>query len=82
MFALLFRYFVQAGTQLFCLDIDGGLKQRWSGQDEDFYDYLTMIAGDSCVPVTTIEGQLMLIEAVTDQYTLNSKLELFEDNEV
>jgi len=71
-----------AGGKLFCLDIDDGLKQRWSGQDDGFYDYLTIIAGNSRVLVTTIEGQLMLIEAVADEYTLNRKLVLFEDNEI
>ncbi len=71
-----------AGGKLFCLDIDDGLKQRWSGRDDGFYDYLTIIAGNSHVLITTIEGQLMLIEAVADEYTLNQKLVLFEDNEI
>ena len=71
-----------AGGTLFCLDINNGLKQRWSGRDESFYDYLTMIAGNSHVLITTIEGQLMLIKAVSEEYTLSQKLILFEDNEV
>ncbi len=71
-----------AGGKLFCLDSDDGLRLRWSGRDDGFYDYLTMIAGNNQLLITTIQGQLMLIEALADQYTLNSKLTLFEDNEV
>jgi len=71
-----------AGGKLFCLDIDNGLKQQWSGQDDGFYDYLTMIAGNNRLLITTIKGQLMLIEAAAEEYTLNQKLTLFEDNEV
>ncbi len=71
-----------AGGDLFCLDIDHGLKQRWVGEDDGFYDYLTMIAGNNRLLITTINGQLILIDASADRYTPSGKLTLFEDNEV
>lgn len=71
-----------AGGTLFCLDINDGLKQRWIGDDESYYDYLTMIAGNDRLLITTIEGELMLVETDTDAYKLNGRLPLFEDNEI
>jgi ABC-type phosphate/phosphonate transport system substrate-binding protein len=74
--------FGSSGGSLLCLDGDGGLKTLWSAEDEAFYDYLTIIAGNNRALVTTLEGELVLIEAMRDEYRVRSRLRLFEKTEV
>lgn len=68
--------------KLFCMDVKDDLKTLWSQQQDAFYEYQTLIAGNGHVLITTLEGRLMLIEVNRDHYSLKSRLKLFEDTEV
>ncbi|MBW8041843.1 MAG: PhnD/SsuA/transferrin family substrate-binding protein [Planctomycetes bacterium] len=67
---------------LFCLDLNNGLKTLYSVDDDAFFDYATLIAGNDHVLIITVEGELILIEAAGYRYTLKSRLRLFEKSEV
>lgn len=68
---------------LFCLDLNNDLKTLYSNEDDDaFFDYAALIAGNDHVLIITVEGELILIEATRDRYTLKSRLHLFEETEV
>lgn len=67
---------------LFCLDLNNGLKTLYSVDDDAFFDYAALIAGNDHVLIITVEGELILIEATGDHYTLKSRLRLFEKTEV
>jgi ABC-type phosphate/phosphonate transport system substrate-binding protein/outer membrane protein assembly factor BamB len=67
---------------LFCMDLSNGLKTLYSADDDAFFDYAALIAGNDNVLIITVEGELILIEAARDRYTLKSRLRLFEKSEV
>ncbi|MHC4313740.1 MAG: PhnD/SsuA/transferrin family substrate-binding protein [Planctomycetota bacterium] len=67
---------------LYCLDLNNGLKTLYSADDDAFFDYAALIAGNGHVLIITVEGELILIEAAGDRYTLKSRLRLFEKSEV
>jgi len=68
---------------LYCLDTRDSLKTLYSVEDDDaFYDYAALIAGSDRVLVITVEGELLLIGADHNRYTLVSRLRLFEETEV
>ncbi len=74
--------FGSSGGTLFCLDVDGGLKELWARQEEGFYEYLSIIAGNGCVLVTTLEGELVLFEADGEACRVRSRQKLFSRAEV
>jgi ABC-type phosphate/phosphonate transport system substrate-binding protein len=67
---------------LFCLDLKNDLKTLYSDDDDVFYDYAALITGNDHVLITTVEGELILIRADDQRYTLQSRLCLFEETEV
>lgn len=67
---------------LYCLDLANGLKTLWEGEDDAFQDYVTLIAGNGRVLITTLDGELLLIEATGRKYVLSSRLRIFKDTEV
>lgn len=67
---------------LYCLDAKDGLKTLYAVDDDAFYDYAALIAGNDRVLIITAEGELVLIGATRDRYTLKSRLRLFEETEV
>lgn len=67
---------------LFCLDLKNELRTLYSADDDVFHDYASLIAGNDRVLITTVEGELLLIRANANRYTLQSRLRLFEDTEV
>ncbi|MHC4691268.1 MAG: PhnD/SsuA/transferrin family substrate-binding protein [Planctomycetota bacterium] len=67
---------------LYCLDLNNDLKTLYSADDDAFFDYAVLIAGNDHVLIITVEGDLILIEASGDRYTLKSRLRLFEKSEV
>jgi outer membrane protein assembly factor BamB len=67
---------------LFCLDLNNGLKTLYSADDDAFFDYAALITGNDHVLIITVEGELVLIEANREHYTLKSRLHLFEKSEV
>ena len=68
---------------LYCLDLADGLKMRWEGFTGRAYDeYASLIAGNGHVLVTTVEGELLLVEATRTAYKVVSRLRLFKDEQV
>ncbi|MHC4735220.1 MAG: outer membrane protein assembly factor BamB family protein, partial [Planctomycetota bacterium] len=67
---------------LYCLDLNNDLKTLYSADDDAFFDYAALIAGNDHVLIITVEGELILIEANREHYTLKSRLRLFEKTEV
>jgi outer membrane protein assembly factor BamB/ABC-type phosphate/phosphonate transport system substrate-binding protein len=67
---------------LYCLDLNNDLKTLYSADDDAFFDYTAQIAGNDHVLIITVEGELILIEASGNRYTLKSRLRLFEKTEV
>lgn len=68
---------------LYCLDLADGLKTRWEGFTGRAYDeYASLIAGNGHVLATTVEGELLLVEATRTAYKVVSRLRLFENEQV
>ena len=68
---------------LYCLDPMDGLKTLYADDEDDaFYEYAAVIAGNNHVLIITVEGELVLIQATRDRYTFKSRLRLFEEAEV
>ena len=63
-----------------CLDPQRGLKQIWHREDESLGDYATVIADDERVLVITLGGELLLLDARTDEGAILSRLRVFEDD--
>lgn len=77
---------VVAGGRLFgahlglhCLDLNNGLKRIWHRDDDSIGDYATLIADDERVLVITLGGELILLNAKADDYTVLSRLRVFND---
>jgi ABC-type phosphate/phosphonate transport system substrate-binding protein/outer membrane protein assembly factor BamB len=67
---------------LVCLDTNNDLHTTWIGDDDAFYDFANLIAGNGHVLIVSIEGELVLIEASKDECRIISRLELFERAEI
>ena len=73
------KLFGAAGA-LFCLDLDHGLKTLWEGvTDYAYNDYVSLIAGNGRILVTTASGELLLVNASAEKYELVSRLRLFDE---
>lgn len=71
-----------ASAGLLCLDTTNDLRTLWVADEDIFYDYLTLIAGNDRVLITTAKGELILISADATRYSVQSRLSLFENTEV
>ena len=71
------RLFCAAYGELFCLDVNRGLKTIWSVQDDMFYDHVNVLAGNNRVLVWTMRGDLLLLRADADRYAPLSHLRPF-----
>jgi len=67
---------------LYCLDLADGLKTLWQAKDEVFDDYSCLIAGNGHVLITTIGGELLLVEADRKSYQLVARVRLINDAEI
>jgi outer membrane protein assembly factor BamB/ABC-type phosphate/phosphonate transport system substrate-binding protein len=68
---------------LYCLDLDDELKTLYVVDDDDaFVDYAALVAGSDRVLITSVEGELILIEANRDEFTPVSRLRPFRETEV
>lgn len=68
---------------LYCLDARATLEALWTGEDDAFGDYVSLIASPERVLVTTSRGELLLIDAASGQPEIVSRLRVFaEDSEV
>jgi len=65
-------------VDLFCLDLNDGLKPVWTAEDEVFEDYVSLIGNRDRVLITTTEGELLLIDATGESYKLISRLRVFD----
>jgi outer membrane protein assembly factor BamB len=65
---------------LHCLDPQRGLKQVWHREDESLGDYATVIADDERVLVITLGGELLLLDARSDDGAIVSRLRVFEED--
>lgn len=68
---------------LYCLDVSKGLAVRWNGEDDALAGFASVIASNDRVLVATNHGELLLIDARGDKFTILSRLRVFpEDSEV
>ena len=59
--------------ELFCLDAGAGLKPLWTASDEAFSDYTSLIGSPTRVLITTLHGELLLIDSQSPNYRLVSR---------
>ena len=62
---------------LMCLDLNRELATAWESFDERYGEYCSLIAGNSRVLVTSIDGWLSLLEATGSEYRCVSRLDLY-----
>jgi outer membrane protein assembly factor BamB len=66
--------------EMYCLSAADALAPRWTGRDRLFRDYASLIAAPGRVLVTTTRGELLLIDARADAFTVLSRLQVIEDD--
>lgn len=76
------KVFATAYGELFCLDLNAGLKTLWRVANDMFHDHVTLVAGPDRVLVWTIGGDLLLLDATADRYQVVSHLRPFADKAV
>lgn len=64
---------------LFCLDIKGGLKTKWIAEDNVFSQYASIIGDGDRILVTTLDAQLVLLDAKSDQPKILGQTKLIDD---
>lgn len=64
---------------LFCLDIAQGLKPKWIAEDNDYSQYGSIIGGRKRILVTTLDAQLLLLDATSKAPKLISRSKLADD---
>ena len=64
---------------LLCLDADNKLADIWHNPDDAFQEYASLIASPERLLITTLKGQLILIDVAGDKYTQRGELQLFDD---
>jgi hypothetical protein len=62
---------------MFCLDLADGLKTTWTGDDPAFGNYAPLIASSDRLLAFGRGGELLLVEATSDQFRIVSRLQLF-----
>ncbi len=65
--------------RLYCLDLKDGLKMIWEGEDAAFRNYCSIIASDDRLLVTSLDGELLLVDAKADKLKVLGRMKLFED---
>ncbi len=66
---------------LFCLDAKT-LQPIWTGSDDAFGKYASLIASPDSLLALTIDGELLLIDTRRDQFSITSRLSLAEDVDI
>lgn len=64
---------------LHCLDVNDGLKTIWNTDDRAIGDYASLIADDQRVLITTLSGELLLLDSQAASYAPISRLRIFEE---
>ncbi|QDT88818.1 outer membrane protein assembly factor BamB family protein [Gimesia algae] len=66
-------------NDMYCLNWKNGLKTAWNGPDKAFGDYAALITDSQRILVIGKGGRLVLVDANTEQFKVNSRLNLFID---
>jgi outer membrane protein assembly factor BamB len=66
--------------ELYCLNIRDGLKPVWVAEDPAYENYVSLVAGNDRLLVTSDRGELLLIDISGDSYRLISRLSLVDDD--
>jgi hypothetical protein len=66
---------------MFCLDLAHGLRPIWIGEDSAFCDSSPLLVSDNRVLAIGRGGELLLVDAASDQFHIVSRLHLFTDPE-
>ena len=61
------------------MDAKRKLADAWHSDAEPFQNYASLIASPQRLLVTTLRGQLILVNSHGDKFEESSKLQLFED---
>ena len=70
------RLFGSCNT-LCCLDAAAKLNALWTGEDDVFSSYASLIAAPGRLLVTTNHGELLLVNASADRFEIVSRLRVF-----
>lgn len=65
---------------LYCLDLARGLSPVWKGEDAAFRQHTSLFASDARILVSSSDGELLLIDALADKFTLLGRQKVFEDD--
>ena len=76
------RAYGAAYGELYCLDVEDGLRTVWVVQNDMFYDHVNVIAGKDRVLAWTMSGDLLLLRTGTDKYDVVSHLRPFGSDEI
>jgi outer membrane protein assembly factor BamB len=68
-------------NRLFCLSLKNDLKEIWTNEDNVYLQYASLIATNDRVLVTTIEGELLLIDASSKDGKPISRVKLLKDEQ-
>lgn len=63
---------------LYCLDLAAGLKLLWKNGDLVFVEHTNLIASKDRLLVSTSEGELLLLDATADKFTLLGRLKVLQ----
>lgn len=64
---------------LYCLDLARGLSLVWKGEDAAFRQHTSLLASDERLLASTSDGELLLIDALADKFTLLGRQKVFDD---
>lgn len=64
---------------LYCLDLNDNLKTLWVGSHPAFSSYASLIASPDRLLATTMAGELILIDATSNDFRTLGEARLFED---
>ena len=70
------RLFGASGA-LYCLDLDNGLQPIWIGKDEALHQHASLVADENRLLAWTESGELLLIDATADEFTVLDRRTLF-----
>ena len=65
--------------ELFCLDLENGLKTIWRQPSDMFHDHSNIVAGGDRILIWTASGDLLLLDAGADEYRPVSHVRPFEE---
>ena len=67
-------------NDLHCLDLTKGMKLIWTGESKTFHHYASLIASDTRLIVGGMRGELLLIDAMANEFKQVSRVQLIDDD--